>query len=572
MNGHRTQPRARRLCCAAVAIVLAASVAIAAAAGTVRAAQEEDPYRLEELAQLPLDVEILKERADEGIRIVELKYTSEVYHGEPVRIYGIYAAPAEPTGQVPAILWGQAGLYQASDYFPVLLAKRGYGCLCIDAPFRGYRSTGVAGYDVWHIANPISDHSAVRIARAFHRGVSYLVSRPEIDPERIGAAGSSWGGYAVLLTAGLDERIKVVSTFFGSGNLHLGSAWLGEIMKNRGPDLERWRQLYDPAARLPARKDLAVMITTGTNDQFYKVPAVSQTYLDTLGDRRLGWIPHYNHALTERGDEMVFEFIDHHLRPGAGVPFNEVADASVAARGGKLMVTFTCRGQREAAEASVHFSYGLAGNWEARLWDKAMAKLVDEKWEAEVPVLRPELPLAWYAEVTDTTGAFIGTDVRMATPKDLGIVGATAQASGADGCFYGDFEAEDMVYLQRSGQPVAPADTAVAHTGKQSLRLEAKDGDLSFSTDYVRWCPAFDGDLTAWLRGTGGEVELALGGAVDGRPVGYSVKTTTGEQWQKVGIRFPACKPEESGVLHWTIHVPAGQTVWLDTLRFRLVP
>jgi dienelactone hydrolase len=40
------------------------------------------------------------------------------------------------------------------------------------------------------------------------RTIDYLVSRPEIDPQRIGCVGVSMGGYRSLLLAGLDDRIR----------------------------------------------------------------------------------------------------------------------------------------------------------------------------------------------------------------------------------------------------------------------------------------------------------------------------------------------------------------------------
>lgn len=40
------------------------------------------------------------------------------------------------------------------------------------------------------------------------RTVDYLVTRPEVDPKRIGCVGVSMGGYRALLLAGLDDRIR----------------------------------------------------------------------------------------------------------------------------------------------------------------------------------------------------------------------------------------------------------------------------------------------------------------------------------------------------------------------------
>ncbi len=43
------------------------------------------------------------------------------------------------------------------------------------------------------------------------RTVDYLVTRPEVDPERLGCCGVSMGGYRTIYLAGLDERIKAAS-------------------------------------------------------------------------------------------------------------------------------------------------------------------------------------------------------------------------------------------------------------------------------------------------------------------------------------------------------------------------
>src|SRR5438270_13201300 len=61
------------------------------------------------------------------------------------------------------------------------------------------------------------------------RGCSLLAARTEVDPNRIGITGISWGGYLTCIVAGLDDRLKVAVPVYGCGFLHQNSFWLGNF-------------------------------------------------------------------------------------------------------------------------------------------------------------------------------------------------------------------------------------------------------------------------------------------------------------------------------------------------------
>jgi len=60
--------------------------------------------------------------------------------------------------------------------------------------------------------------------------ITYVSSRPEVDPERIGAVGSSWGGGVTAYTAACDKRIKAVVSLAGpaSGERWLRHQWVAQ--------------------------------------------------------------------------------------------------------------------------------------------------------------------------------------------------------------------------------------------------------------------------------------------------------------------------------------------------------
>src|SRR5205085_12561425 len=105
-------------------------------------------------------------------------------------------------------------------------AKRGYAVLCIDFPNTGYRSTGNYSINTGlHLPTDPKQAPIYHGAVALLKAVSYLETRPEVDRDRIGMGGSSWGGFFTTLMVGVDPRLKVGTCLYGTGNLQLGNAW-----------------------------------------------------------------------------------------------------------------------------------------------------------------------------------------------------------------------------------------------------------------------------------------------------------------------------------------------------------
>jgi dienelactone hydrolase len=139
-------------------------------------------------------------------------------------VRGILTRPTESTGRLPAIIYGHSHggrydigadeLLQGREYLldplgPVF-ARAGYVTLCIDMPVFGKRATVSEGYAakalLWYgkglFGQMLCDHSAA---------LTYLASRPDVDPARIGAFGISMGCTLSYWLAAMDERISAVA-------------------------------------------------------------------------------------------------------------------------------------------------------------------------------------------------------------------------------------------------------------------------------------------------------------------------------------------------------------------------
>lgn len=146
------------------------------------------------------------------------------FHLGDIEVRGLLTRPLDTTGKLPAILYGHshggrydigaAELLTGREYLqsplgPVF-ARAGYVTLCLDMPVFGLRATtkesAAAKALLWHgkslFGQMLSDHAAA---------LTYLASRADVDPTRIGAFGISMGCTLSYWLAAMDDRIKAVA-------------------------------------------------------------------------------------------------------------------------------------------------------------------------------------------------------------------------------------------------------------------------------------------------------------------------------------------------------------------------
>ena len=162
---------------------------------------------LADLAAIPLDATAEADplRNTDAVKVYQAGYRSL----DGLDIFAWYSVPARGDGPFPAILhlpgyksepalrrdWGAKGV--------AVLSVAVRGKLPSSAEFNpgypGLLTYGVEQRDTYGYKGVISDCV---------RGVDFLMSRPEIDPERIYCCGSSQGGGLTLITSGLRSEIK----------------------------------------------------------------------------------------------------------------------------------------------------------------------------------------------------------------------------------------------------------------------------------------------------------------------------------------------------------------------------
>jgi dienelactone hydrolase len=523
-----------------------------------------DPiFDVEKLIATPVDAKITKGPTEkDGVMLEELMYHSEMDGDKRVDIYALFAYP-KGARKLPAIVWCMPGLGQANDYWPIFFAKRGYAALCPEYPHTGYRCT--VGYTIdMQPASEAKTPEEIRktgiyhAAVAFLKGVSFLQTRPEVDKDRIGVAGSSWGGFFTTLMVGVDPRLKAGASFFGCGNLQTGSAW----WKN-GPDsmrskeaCENWRTTLDPAFRLAGRTT-PIGWFTGANDVFFWMPALMQTWATAAGPRALCIEPNWNHAMSEQGDGASFEWLDAHLK---GAPaFPAVSPVEIRKDAKPVTASWKFTGPRKAVSAELIWSLGDDGNWVGRGWMTLPAVIKGDTCTVELP--KATMPYYIGGAIFDDQKLRYSTLLVRIDPKSLGLADGDAGLKDFDGCLmWGSFEAPQINYLQRCGL-FTPETAADAKEGKQAAVLKG-NGQLP-----VFFVPGALHAFTAFLKvpakGADVEVEMAVTGGAECKQ-----KLTVKAEWTE--IRLEVVAPSQ-GDMTVSFTVPAGASVLLDDAHFRLV-
>ena len=190
----------------------------------------------------PLDARITRVREEEDLTI---EYV--IFRSRP----GIYVTanvyiPKDIDLPAPAILFqpGHSDIGKASVQYQKVartIARHGMIVMLMDPPGQGERlNYWVEGEDTPRFFGAVSDHDrwgsmmhlAGRTAAAYfladaRRAIDYLLSRPDVDPERIGGTGSSGGGTMTSALAVIEDRLAAVApgTFVSSRDaITVGSA------------------------------------------------------------------------------------------------------------------------------------------------------------------------------------------------------------------------------------------------------------------------------------------------------------------------------------------------------------
>ena len=182
------------------------------------------------------------------------------YKGKRTRVFAYYGIPEHKPGErVPAILLVHGGMGTAFDEWVKQWCDRGYAALAIDTTGK-YPTEEARGKHCSEgmfelrtrceegevISTPKNDecrsygppeemwlyHATGAVILAH----SLLRSFPEVDPERVGIMGISWGGVLTSYAMAYDRRFAFSIPFYGSPFLATGDSKINRTFRDYGID------------------------------------------------------------------------------------------------------------------------------------------------------------------------------------------------------------------------------------------------------------------------------------------------------------------------------------------------
>jgi cephalosporin-C deacetylase-like acetyl esterase len=218
------------------------------------------------------------------------------------------------------ISWDPIGQGERSQFWDAKAKKSRYNLICGEHAVMGnlayLAGANLARWEVWDGM----------------RAVDYLLTRSDVDGERISITGTSGGGFQTALLGALDDRIKVI----------IPSCYITALpmrVENRifaDPDSDPEQDLFglistgvDNAGILLLMYPRAVMVATASLDFFpvggaYKSYSEVSTFYNRFGHGdRIGIVESYNrHAYSLQNQEAALGFLDRFNRMPArhGLP------------------------------------------------------------------------------------------------------------------------------------------------------------------------------------------------------------------------------------------------------------
>ena len=386
--------------------MLMTSAAVPAWSAEADPAKRTTPWDISALFQIP-KVHPTQECAVPGMR--SFFYEGLEFKARPTRVFAYYAAPEgqPPAGGWPAVVCAHGGGGTAYPEWVKTWNQHGYAAISMDleghlpdqrwhenagpARVMAFMDIGLGDREQWFY------HAVADVVRAN----SLLRSFPEINPNKIGLTGISWGGTIVSTAAGVDSRWAFVVPVYGCGFLHESdNEGLRQWFRVMGGDLLRdYRAKWDPSAHLPYAK-MPMLWVNGSNDGTFPMDIFQRSALAAAGPRILcvRFRMLHGHSPGWKARE-IYTFADSIVKGGTPLPSAGRPELDAGTRRVRTKTT------GKIFRAALCYTTD-GGEWKNRYWENAACEIgVDE-----VSSRLPERATVFYFNVKNESTCLVSSE------------------------------------------------------------------------------------------------------------------------------------------------------------------
>ena len=301
----------------------------------------------------------------------------EPYGGKPTKFFAYYGIPegASAAHPVPGIVLIHGGWCTAYASWVQTWVKRGYAAIAADncgaIPKRvagtqhDWAASGFGGPRGWGRTDladlPPREQWPYHAVATVIRSHSFLRSLPEVDADRTGVTGVSWGGFLTLLAAGVDSRFKFAAPVYAS------AAYEGTNCRLSCTDdrlWKAWHRLWDPRLFVRQMK-MPVVWSAATADFYFPFDDLQKGFASLPSEPQLAIRVGMKHGHGPAGENVpeIFQMADRVLKGAPEAP--RVKSFSVS--DGRISAAFDLKGRKARG-------YDLCwtasdGDWRKRKWE-----------------------------------------------------------------------------------------------------------------------------------------------------------------------------------------------------------
>jgi dienelactone hydrolase len=215
-----------------------------------------------------------------------LFYETLLYKGKPTRAFAYIGIPKSEK-PVPAMVLVHGGGGKAFYEWVKIWNDRGYAAISMSLEGHMPDSIGEGKYTHEYsgpvrvgrfddIELPLKEQWMYHAVSDIMSAHSLLAAMPEVDADRIGITGISWGGILSSLVSGVDSRLKCAIPVYGAGYLYESKGHFGEH-GDASPEFIEKKKFWDPAQQFK-NGSVPTLWVNGDSDGHFTINITSHSY------------------------------------------------------------------------------------------------------------------------------------------------------------------------------------------------------------------------------------------------------------------------------------------------------